>query len=64
VKIHRGPNTLEGEKAEVDMNTNISRIIGNPAAGQRVRGVFYPGTDKGNGGSVLPTEKPAQNPGQ
>lgn len=45
VKIIRGPNTLEGERAEVDMNTNISTIFGdtNKPTG-RVRGVFYPGS--------------------
>ena len=46
VKIERGPNVLEGEKAEVNLTTNISRMIGNPAQGGRVRGVFYPGSDK------------------
>jgi len=49
VKIERGQNTLEGARAEVSLTTNISRIIGgDPASGNgRVRGVFYPGTEKG-----------------
>ena len=51
VKIKRGPNTLEGERAEVDLNTNISTIFGNKqGTGNettgRVRGVFYPGSEE------------------
>lgn len=49
VKIERGPNILEGARAEVDLNTNISKMFGgsNSAAGDgRVRGIFYPGSDK------------------
>ena len=43
VKILRGPNTLEGERAEVDLTTNISRIFGSKTqGGGRVKGVFYP----------------------
>lgn len=48
VKVKRGPNTLEGDRAEVDLNTNTSQIFGGThVAGGRVRGVFYPGSDKG-----------------
>ena len=47
VKIARGPNILEGDRAEVDLTTNTSRLFGNPAiGGGRVRGVFYPGSEK------------------
>jgi lipopolysaccharide export system protein LptA len=50
VKILRGPNTLQGERAEVDMNTNTSKIFGAEGGGVegtgRVKGVFYPGADK------------------
>lgn len=50
VKLIRGPNTLEGTRAEVDMNTNTSRIFGADGGGKagtgRVKGVFYPGSDK------------------
>lgn len=50
VTIKRGPNTLEGERAEVDLNTNISTLFGNGTSGDnakgRVRGVFYPGSEK------------------
>lgn len=48
VKIRRGQNVLEGEKATVDLNTNVSTMFGGSAAGPdgRVRGVFYPGSEK------------------
>ncbi len=50
VTITRGPNTLEGNRAIVDLTTNISTIYGDPnaAPGQkgRVKGVFYPGSEK------------------
>lgn len=45
VTILRGPNTLLGERATVDLNTNISKIFGgeqSPAGNGRVRAVFYP----------------------
>ena len=46
VKITRGPNVLVGERAEVDMTTNTSRIFGSTTNGGRVKGVFYPNSDK------------------
>ncbi|MCF8495769.1 MAG: ostA-like family protein [Alphaproteobacteria bacterium] len=49
VTIRRGQNLLQGEKAEVNLNTNVSRIFGGSAAGGRVRGVFYPGSEKNKG---------------
>lgn len=47
VRIKRGPNELEGEKASVNLNTNVSSITGG-AEGQsgRVRAVFFPGSEK------------------
>lgn len=49
VTIKRGPNVLTGDRADVDMNTNTSRIFGGDtargASGQ-VHGVFYPGSEK------------------
>lgn len=46
VTIKRGPNTLEGQRAVVDMTTNISTIYGEEGKPTgRVRGVFYPGSD-------------------
>lgn len=52
VVLHRGPNMLEGDRAEVDLNTNTSQLFGGPAmtaTGGQVRGVFYPGTQKTEG---------------
>ncbi len=46
VKITRGPNVLEGEKAQVDLNTNVSKMFGDPSGDGRVRGVFYPGSEE------------------
>lgn len=46
VKISRGPNVLEGERAEVDLSTNISTIYGSSSSQGRVRGVFYPSSEK------------------
>jgi lipopolysaccharide export system protein LptA len=50
VKIIRGPNTLQGDRAEVDMNTSTSKIFGTTAPNAkgtgRVKGVFYPGSEK------------------
>ncbi len=42
VKITRGPNILEGNRAQVNLKTNISKIFGSGDNGNRVRGVFYP----------------------
>ncbi len=43
VKVTQGANVLEGARAEVNLTTNQSRMIGGGASsGQRVRGVFYP----------------------
>lgn len=45
VRIERGPNVLEGDEAEVNLTTNVSRMIGGATTeGGRVRGVFYPGS--------------------
>ncbi len=48
VKIVRGPNTLEGDRAEVNLATNISKMFGSAQKGQRVKGVFFPGSTKNN----------------
>lgn len=48
VKITRGPNALQGERAEVDLTSNASRIFGNATPTGRVRGIFYPGSEKKN----------------
>ncbi len=47
VTIRRGPNILEGERAEVDLNTNTSKLFGGGNTNDsRVRGVFYPNSEK------------------
>ena len=46
VKITRGPNVLEGEKAQVNLETNVSKISGGSGETGRVRGVFYPGSEE------------------
>jgi lipopolysaccharide export system protein LptA len=47
VTIKRGENILQGARAEVDLNTNTSRMFGGAGGQQgRVRGVFYPGSEK------------------
>lgn len=48
VVIKRGPNILQGTRAELNTETNVSKIFGgimqDGADGGRVRGVFYPKT--------------------
>ena len=46
VKITRGPNVLEGDSADVNLTTNISRMFGSEKSGKRVKGVFFPGSNK------------------
>lgn len=47
VTITRGPNILEGSHAEVDLNTNISRIFSDEQTNNgRVKAVFYPGSNE------------------
>lgn len=42
VRITRGQNVLEGQRAEVNLATNVSRMFGAGDSSGRVRGVFYP----------------------
>ncbi len=71
VILHRGPNKLEGERAEVDLNTNTSQLFGGAnmaKTGGQVRGIFYPGTEKKNGGARMiippsPMDVPMPNAG-
>lgn len=61
VRIERGPNVLEGDEAEVNLTTNVSRMIGGATTdGGRVRGVFYPGNTESS--SVTPVPPAAQAP--
>lgn len=52
VRIEKGENILEGERAEVNLTTNISKMYGSDKAGGRVRGVFFPGSEKKDGGTA------------
>lgn len=47
VTIKRGPNTLNGSHAKVNLKTNVSKLFGGQVAqeGGRVHGVFYPGSE-------------------
>jgi lipopolysaccharide export system protein LptA len=46
VKITRGPNTIEGARAEMDLTTKVSKMFGADGKPGRVKGVFFPGSDK------------------
>ena len=46
VTIKRGPNTLKGQRATVNLNTETSQLFGGSGPTGRVRGVFYPGSEK------------------
>lgn len=46
VKIIRGPNTLEGDRAEINLTTNVSKIFGSADKNKRVKGVFFPSSQK------------------
>lgn len=52
VVIRRGPNILEGTRAELDLLTNISKVFGGKNANGegkndgRVRGTFFPDSEK------------------
>ena len=47
VRITRGENQLNGERAEVNLKTGISKLLAGPdGTRQRVRGLFNPKTGK------------------
>jgi lipopolysaccharide export system protein LptA len=56
VKITRGQNQLNGDYAEVNTNTGISRLLSQPdqAGDNRVRGLFVPESQKKDGAPPLP----------
>lgn len=67
VKLERGENVLEGARAEVNLNTNISKMFAAGKSGERVRGVFFPGSeslpkDKGQDKKMAPAAPPAVPP--
>ena len=41
VKLEQRGNIINGDKAETDLNTQISRITGNQKTGGRISGTFY-----------------------
>lgn len=45
VRLERGENVLEGNRAEVNLTTNVSKMFGSDKEGGRVRGLFFPGSD-------------------
>jgi len=45
VKLVRGENVLEGDRAEVNLTTNVSKMFGSKGENGRVRGVFFPGSE-------------------
>jgi len=44
VRITRGKNQLNGERAVVDLNTGVSRLLPAGKSGGRVKGLFTPGS--------------------
>lgn len=44
VRITRGKNQLNGERAVVNLNTGVSRLLPASKGGDRVKGLFTPGT--------------------
>jgi lipopolysaccharide export system protein LptA len=62
VKIERGPNILEGEKAEVNLTNNVSKMYGSNTEDGRVRGLFFPGSEKKPGDAPKSANPAAGNP--
>lgn len=64
VKLERGENVLEGERAEVNLTTNVSKMFGSEKAGGRVRGLFFPGSENSpsNGGQDKTVAPPSGTP--
>ena len=46
VTIKRGQNVLQGNRAEIDLTTNLSTIYAENNGKTRVRGVFFPGSQQ------------------
>jgi lipopolysaccharide export system protein LptA len=69
VQITRGKNQLNGEKAIINLETGVSRLVAAP--GQRVQSIFYPGsvneapsplTPRANTEEARPKSRPAGAP--
>ena len=70
VRIDRGPNVMTGDRAIVNLDTNISQMIATPNSGHIVHALFYPGTaDAGDptnvshGDTSMPAAPSAASPG-
>ena len=46
VKLTQGENILEGNRADMNLTTKLSRMYGAPGKGGRVKGVFFPSSKK------------------
>lgn len=46
VTLTRGPNILKGDRAVIDLKTQISKLFASPSQGGRVTGTFYPSAEK------------------
>lgn len=59
VKITRGQNQLNGDYAEVNTNTGISRLLSrpDPSGDNRVRGLFVPESENSQGGAKPPASR-------
>lgn len=55
VTITRGPNTLSGAEAEVNLNTNVSKMMSGSGKNSRVSGRFYPGSEDSSSNESAPT---------
>ncbi len=45
VKVKQGENVLEGDQTDINMTTHVSTMTNKGGTG-RVKGIFYPGTEK------------------
>ena len=46
VTITRGPNVLNGTRAEMDLTTKVSKMFGSGGTQGRVKGTFFPSSEK------------------
>lgn len=46
VKLYQGENILEGVRADMNLTTSLSRVYGSEGKGGRVKGIFFPSSQK------------------
>jgi len=63
VRLTRGGNQLNGREALVNLNTGVSRLVGAPAGGERVRGLIVPQGQGSQPPATQPRPQAAQRPG-